>query len=239
MIKLLINLMRRTREIGFADVMKIVYNVLDGLFFDLRHRTDTSHRMQLRDLLVYSGNLSHGTPYDPSPIRPLRQVLYDMHITPTDVFVDFGCGKGRSLLIASAFCFKRIIGVDFSPRLCEIARLNAGAYTRDKRDLPSIHIVEADASVFPIDDDCTVFYFFNPFDEIVMRPVMNNIVESWKRVPRRMFVIYLNPLQRHVIDEIRLFGLRTDVRIMGRRFRIYETPPEHDSSGARRRACLM
>jgi hypothetical protein len=37
---------------------------------------------------------------------------------------------------------------------------------------------------------------FNPFDEIIMSAVVNNIFESLQNNPRRLYVIYVNPLHK-------------------------------------------
>jgi predicted RNA methylase len=39
-------------------------------------------------------------------------------------FVDIGSGKGRALIIAAEYAFKRIIGVEYSPSLATICRRN-------------------------------------------------------------------------------------------------------------------
>lgn len=39
-------------------------------------------------------------------------------------FVDLGAGKGRAMLLASELPFRRIVGVEFSPELCDVARRN-------------------------------------------------------------------------------------------------------------------
>ena len=45
-----------------------------------------------------------------------------------DVFLDLGAGKGRMLLAASRYPFRRVIGVELSDRLAAIARSNVAAF---------------------------------------------------------------------------------------------------------------
>jgi len=47
------------------------------------------------------------------------------------VFVDLGCGKGKPLLVASRFPFKRIVGVDISESAVAIARSNIEIFGSD------------------------------------------------------------------------------------------------------------
>jgi hypothetical protein len=61
----------------------------------------------------------------PSPWRALPRVLRRAALPVAgSIFVDFGGGKGRILLSALAQPFARVIGVEFSPYLCRIARNN-------------------------------------------------------------------------------------------------------------------
>ena len=43
-----------------------------------------------------------------------------------------------------------------------------------------------------------VFFFFNPFDEIVMLAVIKNILQSLKENPREVYAVYLNPLHKEI-----------------------------------------
>jgi len=42
--------------------------------------------------------------------------------------------------------------------------------------------------------DC--IFLFNPFDEIIMKGVLENINKSLKRSPRLLHIVYLNPLYK-------------------------------------------
>lgn len=218
-------LLTRFRETGPLRAAKIAYNGLEGIWFDLVHGTDTFQRVPLDQLILPPDNRDHARKYDPSPVGPFRRILAGLSVRPSDVFVDFGCGKGRVLLLASHFPFRRVVGVEFSSELCAVARANVEAYSRRRRVRAPIEVVPADAARFPIQDDFTFFYFFNPFDELIMRSVFANIAGSWRRLPRRMIVIYYVPLWRAAIEDLGIFILRGDYTLMERRFLVYESRP--------------
>ena len=44
--------------------------------------------------------------------------------TPNEVFIDYGAGLGRVLVLAAMLPFKRVIGIEISPVLVERARAN-------------------------------------------------------------------------------------------------------------------
>jgi methylase of polypeptide subunit release factors len=58
-------------------------------------------------------------------------------VKATDVFVDFGCGKGRVLYLACRHPFKEVIGVDLSPAVVEAARRNLHADGTSESRLPT------------------------------------------------------------------------------------------------------
>jgi len=60
-----------------------------------------------------------------------------MGFLPHDVsshsFVDYGSGKGRVLLVASDYAFKKIVGVEFSKVLNDVAVANIATYRSSKQ----------------------------------------------------------------------------------------------------------
>jgi hypothetical protein len=54
-------------------------------------------------------------------------------------FIDLGSGKGRVLLMASAYPFKRIIGVEFMPELHRVAQENIRKYTEHRTEVTLDH----------------------------------------------------------------------------------------------------
>lgn len=49
-------------------------------------------------------------------------------------FIDLGCGKGRTLIVAAQLPFKEVIGVELSPLHCEVARVNIDRYLSDVKN---------------------------------------------------------------------------------------------------------
>jgi len=106
------------------------------------------------------------------------------------VFVDYGAGKGRALAAAAAHPFRKVIGVEISRELVEIARGNLGRMKRRRAGQVEIH--HADAAVFQVPDDANVFFFFNPFGGATLARVVERLRESWTAHPRELFFIYFN-----------------------------------------------
>jgi SAM-dependent methyltransferase len=122
--------------------------------------------------------------------RSLQVILKRGEVTATDVFADFGSGKGRVLYLASRYPFRRIIGIDLSPRMADDAR-------RNLRDQPRVQVVEANAAEWPVPDDLTFACFHNPFPNAVFEAVTSHLLVSLERRPRRFRLIYRRPHRMH------------------------------------------
>lgn len=116
-------------------------------------------------------------------------------------FVDLGSGKGRTLLMASDYPFRRIIGVELLPSLHQIAIENLAQYTNDRQQCFALESVCADATAFPLPSDPLVLYLFNPFPESGMRQVVAQLAQSLQSNPRPAYVLYHNPLLEHTLTE--------------------------------------
>jgi SAM-dependent methyltransferase len=129
-------------------------------------------------------------PYAASPWRTLPRALRFLGVSDCDTFVDFGCGKGRVVHQAAKRPFRRVIGVEISPALAEIARANL-ASRRHRYQCPNVEIVVADAKEFRVPDELTIAYFWHPFTGETLAAVLRGIVDSIDRHPRRVRLIYL------------------------------------------------
>jgi precorrin-6B methylase 2 len=166
------------------------------------------------------------THYLPSGWLDLRRALPRRDVRPTDVFVDFGSGKGRMVYEAAKYPFARVIGVEISAKLNEVARGNIER-NRHKLVCRNIELVTSDAAEFGVPDDVTVAYFFHPFGGDTFETVMRNIIESLDRNPRRLTLIYQLPLNEDRIVATGRFELvRTPVARMDiRRIAVYASNP--------------
>lgn len=114
--------------------------------------------------------------------------------------IDYGCGKGRALFVAEQCGFTHLIGVDIAQELIDDANKNKTIYKK-KNAKSKIDFVFEDATKYKIPDNACVFYFFNPFGEDIMQQVINNIKESLKLNPRKIYCIYLNPKYKAVFEK--------------------------------------
>ena len=173
--------------------------------FDVRHGTDTFEIVELETLHITSANKERGIRYEPTRARAFFSMMTTLDLPLDSGFVDFGCGKGRVLLMAMECGFSKVTGVDFSAELCDVAGKNVAAYQSKHGTRADVGVYNVDAVDYRVRDDDAVFYFFNPFDETVLSRVMDNIAASLAAVPRHAWIIYHNPLWRHVIERWSMF----------------------------------
>jgi SAM-dependent methyltransferase len=171
--------------------------------YDWDHRVNTtSAAVGWRDRLL---GVFH------SPYQPTESVLFHemiaalrehVHLDLSEfVFVDLGSGKGRTLLMASDYPFRRIVGVELLPALHQIAKENLSGYRSESQKCFAIEAVCGDATEFAFPCEATVLYLFNPFPEAGMRRVIGNLETSLQAHPRAVYVLYHNPLLERVLSE--------------------------------------
>jgi len=136
--------------------------------------------------------------YEPSGWLDLRRILRQDDVGPDDVFADLGSGKGRVVLQAARYPFRRVMGVELSPELTAIAHRNLA--TMSDRRCREIELVTADVLEFEIPDDLTVVYLYNPFRGEIFGRVLEKLIESVDRAPRTLRMIYRTPVEHELIE---------------------------------------
>lgn len=106
--------------------------------------------------------------------------------------IDFGCGKGRALALATSLGIKDLLGIELNESLAKQSMDNL--YPIVQKTKSRICIRNANASTFVIPNDINVFFFFNPFDSTVMANVIKNIRRSMIEEPREAYLVYVNPV---------------------------------------------
>lgn len=170
--------------------------------FDRIHGVDTEGMVPRWKMGDVGPNLLHAVQYLPSKPKKFYALLDSLPIDfPDFTFIDIGSGKGRTLLLAQRYGFRRTIGVEFVPELCETARKNLEICR-----CPA-EILCMDATQYDFPDGPLVIYMCNPFDAEPMRAMVKNLEHSLDRSPRPICVVYWNALQAEVFLESPFFSL--------------------------------
>jgi SAM-dependent methyltransferase len=171
--------------------------------YDWDHRVDTtSATVAWKDRLR---GLFH-SPYQPTEPALFREMVLSLRIDfSQSTFIDIGSGKGRTLLMASDFPFRRILGVELLPGLHRIAKNNILRYKSDAQKCGVIETVCEDATRFVFPAEAMVLYLFNPLPEAGLVQVISNLEQSLEQYRRPVHVLYHNPLLERVLAESKRF----------------------------------
>ena len=171
--------------------------------FDWDYRVNTtSGAVSWRDRLLGVFN----SPYQPTE-RALFHKMMDGLAQHTKInfkdftFVDLGSGKGRSLLMAADYPFRKVLGVELLPTLNQIAQQNLAQYCSGSQKCFAMESICADATTFNLPEGAVVIYLFNPFPESGLRRFLANLARSLNTNPRAVYVVYHNPQLEIVLNE--------------------------------------
>jgi hypothetical protein len=161
--------------------------------FDRRWGTETSRLANLSSLSVDPARARHGVRYQPSTGDGLAHAVQALALQPEEfAFVDYGSGKGRVCMVAAQAGFRSVIGVEFSPELCAVARSNVARFVEAGGASHAPEIVLGDAGAYEPPAGPLLAYLYNPFGP----PVLDEVVERLTAKARAgdpVFVCYVEP----------------------------------------------
>ncbi len=160
--------------------------VKDGLIrhpFDLEFGVRTSGLVAGRHLGAGHPHGRHITAYYAIAPSVFQGILVRWRrcrpLAPIDAytFVDLGAGMGRAMLLAAAYPFRAVVGVELHPTLARIARRNLALWRCAGRARVPMRMHCRDAAEFPLPQSPCVVFLFNPFGA----PVMRRLLRAWGR----------------------------------------------------------
>jgi SAM-dependent methyltransferase len=176
--------------------------------YDWDYRVDTTGAtVGWRDRLL---GMFH-SPYQPTEPALFREMLESLKQGDPKIdfreftFIDIGSGKGRVLLMAADYPFRRVLGIELMPDLHRVAKENIGKYKSASQQCFAIESVCAEAGEFVFPPAPTVLYLFNPLPESGLARMISNLEQSLREHSRPVFVVYHNPLLETVVTRNAIF----------------------------------
>jgi hypothetical protein len=105
-----------------------------------------------------------------------------------------------ALALAAGMGFRRIVGVELFESLCRQARENIDALARRDPGAAGIELLCMDAAAYQPPPGPLFCYFYNPFDDVVMRKVLARLEAACRAEPRPIIIAYSNPQHAAVFD---------------------------------------
>jgi len=163
-----------------------------------------------------------------SPYQPTEPGLFHemMASLPIDfdqfTFIDLGSGKGRALLMASHYPFRRIVGVELIAELHRAADENIRKYQNPAQRCRQIESIAADARKYEFPTEPLVLYLFNPLPERALGEVLQRLHKSLARAPRRVWVVYHNTVLEDILGATGFLEKAGETE----QYSVYRTPAE-------------
>jgi predicted RNA methylase len=174
--------------------------------FDRRLGIETRGNTDLGADAAASAAYHDGWRYEPTRPADFTRLARSLPLTAPAAgytFVDLGCGKGRTLALATRHGFGRVVGVELDPHLAEVARANLRSLcARTRCPARSLEVRCEDAARYAIPLEPIVIYMYNPFGEQTMAAVAHNLQWSFDQRPRPMIVVYHNAVHRQVLARV-------------------------------------
>ena len=214
------------RDRGIRKSIIGAYSYFYDYMYDLKYGIDTHSWVDLDELDVNENQREHAVLYQATRVVPLKRLFKDLNLPKNHVFIDIGSGKGRVLLIAADYGFKKIKGIEFSKSLCAKAENNILRFRKKKKVATEIAIINIDAKDYQFEDDESVFFLFNPFDDIILKEVLDNIYISLKRHKRQIWMIYANAVHKNLIENTMNIVNSYSYNILEFDFMVYQVEPK-------------
>lgn len=178
---------------AISEVISSTKHLVSDLFYERRYGVRTSGR------LILDRHDADNIYYTPMNWRQLRWALPRNSVTMRDVFIDIGSGKGRAVLVAAKdYPFARVLGVEFVKEFHDIAQSNL-AVAANRLRAAKVELICTDLRDYEIPDDVTVMYMNNPVRGHIFEHVLSSAARSIKRSPRRIRLIYYNPVEEKAL----------------------------------------
>jgi len=157
--------------------------------FDQEHATETFRRLDVRvsadpnDTMVW-GYSAVNQDFFAEILRSIPEPLAPYS------FVDVGSGMGAAVFFASAFAFKKLVGVELTPELVDIAKRNTVLFNRKTGRGISPEWVHCDFFKWEIAHEPQLFFFNNPFPESITVAAVQVLEASLTAHPRPALLVF-------------------------------------------------
>lgn len=212
---------RSLRSKGISNTLRVAWHSALDCLFDLRYRTETTHRIDRERIVTDSENKQFTTNYGATRSGTFLRLLDELQLPRSATFVDLGAGKGRVLMLAAKWGFKRVVGVEFSAPLCALASTNLELFQQQCPLNSTVEILHQDVVNYPFPPGDLVIFLFNPFYNNVLEKVLANLRESLRTAPRNVWLLYSAPAAHQTVLDSGIFASAAHRWVCGTEFRVY------------------
>ena len=201
--------------------VKSSVRAVEDWWFETTRSVQTSGNEHTPKSSKIMGELRDGNIYGPVRVANARKALHDLPIDDYSgyTFIDIGSGKGRALFVAAELPFQKVLGIEYSVDLHEIAQENIRRWSHIRQKCRAIESVYANAADFEFPNQKLVLYLFNPFGPDVMNHMLANLERSLEKDPRHVVMVMLWPEQSQIVARMPWMHVYKQTR----QYHIYQT----------------
>lgn len=179
--------------------MKKVCDFIKNKYFDLKNDINTGGIIEPWNMLVNTVSIKHARRCQSTHIKILEGIFLKLNLDWDKYnFIDFGAGKGRVLIYTSRYRFRQLIGIEFADNVFQELKANIDAYIISSQySLNNFNLIHCDVLDYDIADGPNIYYFYNPFDANILKPVLKKIKE---RNNKNDIIIYVNPIRSFLLE---------------------------------------
>ncbi len=176
--------------------------------FDDRYDLSTAQSLEVSDAAIDNPVArANAILYVPTLEPVMRHILRSAStrfLFDKTSFVDFGCGKGRALILAAQLPFQEVIGVEVSPVLSRVASANVSKYLAHPTVEPKCRKVRVEcvsALDFEFPDTDLFIYMYRPFVGRVFTGVADRMLEFCATKGRRIWLALSCPDEGVLLEQ--------------------------------------
>jgi len=146
-------------------------------------------------------------PYLPCPAATVLETVQRAGVTSNDVFVDVGCGLGRTIFLAHLLTGAGCIGLEIQPALVEAARARAARLNLERTSFVAGDATELVRRVVL----GTVFFFYCPFDRERFQRILDDLEGIARTRQIRVCCVHMPPIERPWLVRVPSTSVELDV----------------------------
>jgi predicted RNA methylase len=181
---------------GLPNMVHIARRLRENII-ERRLNIHTARPLDRRPRVELSSCFGDALEYQVVDYQLLRRYMEQLRIGPDDVLIDIGCGMGRVLCVFARTRMRKCIGIEISVELANAAKRNARSL-HGRRTPIEIRVGDAAEADY---SEGTIFWIYNPFGERTMHIVLSRLGQSLSTSPRRIQIVYVNPLGEAVFRQ--------------------------------------
>lgn len=135
--------------------------------------------------------IPYSTAFYPGLLKQIFRVIPKENVTGV---LDFGSGKGLSLVKFHKCGIPKVGGVEIKAELIEVCKSNLKKY-----GIKPEFLILAEASTVKDFSGFNVIYMFNPFPCEVVKSVAENYLLFYKDSPTPFYIVYVNPVCESIL----------------------------------------